>query len=139
MSNHAVKTRPKKLIYLGFERGDLAALILAFVIGSVLLVVHLSTKDSRVDWPSVTGQVIETRITVVQMIEKEHQPGMIVYQVEAHVTYERDGTQFNSWLPVSEQSTDRAFLEFWLSQKKSKTCTVRWPPKNPTYIEAVLY
>jgi len=64
---------------------------------------------------------------------------MIVYQVEAHVAYERDGTTNNAWLPVPKQSTDKAFLEFWLSQKKSKTCTVRWALNNPTYTEVVLY
>src|ERR1700749_38057 len=56
MSSHAARPRPKKLIYFGFERDDLAALILAFVIGLVLLVVHFETKDSRMDWPSVAGE-----------------------------------------------------------------------------------
>jgi Protein of unknown function (DUF3592) len=139
MSNHAARPRLKKSIYLGFERSDLAALILALVIGLVLLGAHFWRRDSRLNWPSVRGQVIETRIAVLNIIEQEHQPGMIVYQVEAHVTYERDGKQYESWLPVPKRSTDKAFLEFWLSQKKSKACTVRWPPKNPSYVEAALY
>jgi hypothetical protein len=139
MSNHAARPRPKKLIYFGFERDDLAALILAFLIGLVLLVVHFGVKDSRMDWPSVTGEVLETRLKVVNLIEQQYRPSMIVYQVEAHIIYERDGNQYNAWLPVSKQSTDKAFLEFWLSQKKSRTCTVRWPPRNPASVEGVLY
>jgi hypothetical protein len=76
---------------------------------------------------------------VVNLIEQQYRPSIIVYQVEAHIIYERDGNQYNAWLPVSKQSTDKAFLEFWLSQKKSRTCTVRWPPRNPASVEAVLY
>jgi hypothetical protein len=34
--------------------------------------------------------------------------------------------------------TDRSWLEFWLSQRTSKTCTVRWNPRNSADIEAVL-
>jgi hypothetical protein len=139
MSNHAAKPRPKKLIYFGFERSDLAALILAFMIAFVLLALHSWTKDGRLDWPAVTGQVLETRIEVVGLVDQRYRSGDVVYQVQAHVTYERDGKQYNSWLPVSKQSTDKGFLEFWLSQKKSKACTVRWPPKNPAYVEAVLF
>jgi hypothetical protein len=117
----------------------LAVLILVFAIGLPLLVAHPWTKDDRLNWPSVAGQVLETRIGVVTLVEHQYRPSEIVYQVQAHVTYERDGTDYNTWLPVSKLSTDKAFLEFWLSQKKSKICTVRWPPKNPTYTEAVLY
>ena len=139
MSNHAVRPRPKKSTYLGFSRSAWAILILVFAIGLPLLVAHPWTKDDRLNWPSVAGQVLETRIGVVTLVEHQYRPSEIVYQVQAHVTYERDGTDYNTWLPVSKLSTDKAFLEFWLSQKKSKICTVRWPPKNPTYTEAVLY
>jgi hypothetical protein len=120
MSNHAARPRSKKLIYFGFERDNLAALILGLGIGLSLLIAHLWAKDSRQDWPSVMGHVIETRIGVVTLIEQKYQPSQIVYQVEAHVAYERNGTKYNAWLPVSKQSTDKAFLEFWLSQKKAR-------------------
>jgi hypothetical protein len=139
MSNHAVRPRPKKSIVFGFERSELAALIVGLVIGLVLLIVHPWYGDSHSDWPWVSGQVLETRIVVVHLLEHKYIPSEILYQVQAHVVYERDGSEYNNWLPVSEQSTDKAFLEFWLSQKKNKTCTVRWPPKNPSNVEAVLY
>jgi hypothetical protein len=139
MSNHAARPRPKKLIYFGFERDHLAALILGLGIGLLLLIVHPWNRDDRSNWPAVSGQVLETRIIVVHLLEHKYIPSEILYQVQAYVTYERDGKQYNSWLPVSKQSTDKGFLEFWLSQKKSKACTVRWPPKNPSYVEAVLF
>jgi hypothetical protein len=139
MSNHAGRLQPKRSIYFGFERGDLAALILGLVIGLALLIAHPWYGDSHSSWPSVSGHVLETRIVVVHLLEHQYIPSEILYQVQGHITYERDGKQYNSWLPVSKQSTDKGFLEFWLSQKKSKVCTVRWPPKNPSSIEAVLY
>lgn len=139
MSNHAARPKLKNTIYFGFERDDLAALILAFVIGLLLLITHPWNRGDRSNWPSVAGQVIETRIGVVNLLAHAYRPSEIIYQVEAHVTYEREGTQYNTWLPASEQSSDKEFLEFWLSQKKSKTCTVHWAPKNPAYTEAVLY
>jgi hypothetical protein len=79
MSNHAARPRPKKLIYFGFERDNLAALILAFVIGMVLLVVHFGMKDHQMGWPSVTGEVLETRLKVVNLIEQQYRSSMIVY------------------------------------------------------------
>ena len=138
MSNHAARPRPKKSVYFGFERDDLAALILAFVIGLLLLILHPWNRDDRSNWPAITGHVLETRIGAVSLIDQRYRSGDIVYQVQAHVTYERNGTVYDAWLPVPKESTDKAFLEFWLSQKKSKICTVRWPPKNPAYAEAVL-
>jgi hypothetical protein len=139
MSNHAARPKRKKLIYFGFERDHLAALILGLGIGLFLLILHPWNRDDRPNWPTVGGHVLETRIVVVHLLEHKYIPSEIVYQVQAHVAYEHNGTEYNAWLPVPKQSTDKAFLEFWLSQKKSKTCTVRWPPKNPAYVEAVLF
>ena len=139
MSNHTARAKPKKSIYFGFQRDDLLALILACVIGLTLLIAYLWKRDTRANWPSVTGQVLETRIVVVNLIDQRYRSGTIVYQAEAHVVYERDGVKQSTWSVASDQTSDKAFLEYWLSQKKSKTCTVRWPPDNPAYAEAVLY
>ena len=114
-------------------------MIVGSVIGLVRLIVHPWYGDSHSNWPSVTGQVLETRIVVIPMLEHRYTPSEILYQLQVHVAYERNGAQSNTWLPVAKQSTDKAFLEFWLSQKKSKICSVRWPPKNPAYVEAILY
>jgi hypothetical protein len=138
MSSHSVRPRAKKSTYLGFSRSALAVLFLVLVVALPLLIAHPWTKVDRLTWPSVEGRVLETRV-VVSQIEHQYRPSEIVYQVQAQVSYKRDGTEYNTWLPVSKLDSDKAFLEFWLSQKKSKTCTVRWPPKNPSYVEAVLY
>jgi hypothetical protein len=138
MSNHAARPKPKRT-YLGLSQSALAVLILMFGIGLPLLITHPWTKDDRLNWPSVNGQVLETRLVVVNQQPHQYRPSEIIYQVQAHVMFERDGVQYDTWLPTSKQDNDKAFLEFWLSQKKSKTCTVRWPPKNPSYVEAVLY
>jgi hypothetical protein len=99
MSNHAVRPRPKKSTYLGFSRSAWAILILVFAIGLPLLVAHPWAKDDHLNWPSVAGQVLETRIGVVTLVEHQYRPSEIVYQVQAHVTYERNGAEYNTWLP----------------------------------------
>src|SRR5215472_11895799 len=114
MSNHAAKPKPKKSLYFGFEHTELAALIIGLVIGLILLIVHPWSDDSHSDWPSVSGQVLETRLVVVHMLEHKYIPSEILYQVQAHVAYKRDGSEYNNWIPVYKQSTDKAFLEFWL-------------------------
>jgi hypothetical protein len=139
MSNHAARPGQKKLrrAQIGWNIFGVIFFVVAVVFP--LLVAHPWTKDERVNWPSVTGQVLETRIVVANQTEHQYQPGEVDYRVEARVTYERDGIQHNTWLPASKPVNDKGFLEFWLLQKKSKTCTVCWVPKNPSYVEAVLY
>jgi hypothetical protein len=139
MSNHAARPKQKKSRRAQISWNIFGVVFLVVAVASPLLVAHPWTKDERVNWPSVTGQVLETRIVVANQTEHQYQPGEVDYRVEAHVTYERAGIQHNTWLPASRPVSDKAFLEFWLSQKKSKTCTVRWPPKNPAAIEAALY
>jgi hypothetical protein len=49
-----------------------------------------------------------------------------------------NGKQFERWLPAGEINRDKAYLNFWLSQKSNKLCIVHWNPNNPSDIEAVL-
>ena len=65
-------------------------------------------------------------------------PGEIDYVVEARVRYNKDGNLQDAWIRASEVFTSHAEIEFWLSQKKSKLCIVRWNPRNPSLIRAVL-
>lgn len=89
-------------------------------------------------WPSVTAQVLETRIIAVAAEEHPFGPGTILYRAQAHVSYQMDGKRIDRWLPASNTSRDRAYLQLWLSQRKSKTCMVHWNPRNPADMEAVL-
>lgn len=93
-------------IYFGSEPGDPAALIMAFVIGRALLVVHSWTKDSRMDWSSVTGEVLETRLKVMNLIEQQYRPSLIVIKskhmlsMSATAITTMHGSQFQSSLPT---------------------------------------
>jgi hypothetical protein len=90
------------------------------------------------DWPSVTGQVIETRIIVVGTTPQVYRSGVIKYRAEAHVVYDLNGIHHDAWVPASNVVSDRMYLAFWLSLKKSKTALIYWNPQNPSYVQAVL-
>ena len=109
---------------------------------SILIVISLvafMTKRFERPWPSVVGHVLETRVSAVASQDGGTlQAGLIMYRVEAHVTYEVNGEKFDRWLPASDIKSDKTYLEFWLSQKKNKLCIVHWNPGNPSDIEALL-
>jgi hypothetical protein len=120
MSNHAGRLQPKRSIYFGFERGDLAALILGLVIGLALLIAHPWYGDSHSSWPSVSGHVLETRIVVVHLLEHQYIPSEILYQfkrmsltnaTESNITR---GSRFQSNPPI------RDFLSSGCHKRKVK-------------------
>ena len=127
------KPRPKESLYFGFSKSALAVLILIFAISLPLLIAHPWTQAHHLDWPAVPGHVLETRIVAIHQRDHELGPGEVDYQVGAHVIYERDGAPFQNNLQT------RHFLNSGYHKKKDKSCTVRWPPKNPVSTEAVLY
>jgi hypothetical protein len=114
-----------------------SSLILVFVLISLATI--MGHGHFNRPWPSVTGHVLETRVAVEGTRDGgQFGPGVILYRVEAHVTYQINGQQFDRWLPASETDHDKAYLELWLAQKKNKLCIVHWNPDNPLDIEVVL-
>lgn len=108
------------------------------IVPLVLAFLVFSHKDDQRQWPTAAAHVSETRIVAVAAEEHAFQAGSILYRVEAHVTYELKGKHVERWVPASGTKRDRAYLESWLSQKKRDSCFVRWNPKNPDDVEAVL-
>jgi hypothetical protein len=96
-------------------------------------------QPSSEDWSEATGDVLETRITIIGSRDRgQYRAGELDYIAEAHVKYEKDGISRDEWIPASEQFTNRPQLESWLSQKKSTLCIVRWNTRNPPQIRAML-
>ena len=102
-----------------------------------LIVWHPTLAASRADWPSARAKILATRISVVGAHES-NRGGFATYRVEARVVYTSGGISRDAWVRASDVMSDRSWLEFWLSQRTSKTCTVRWNPHNPNDVEAVL-
>ncbi|HEX3436431.1 MAG TPA: hypothetical protein VHT24_06650 [Pseudacidobacterium sp.] len=93
MSNHAVKPKMPQSWKHPKVWNAFGILFFVFAVAFPLLIAHPWTKDYKISWPTVTGQVLETRIVVVGQIEHQYQPGEIDYQAEAHVIFERNGVQ----------------------------------------------
>lgn len=113
-----------------------AILVAIALIAANLWQPHLGVaRDSR---PSVSGKVLNTRISVVGIGDSVYRGGQIYYRAEAEVVYSVDKADHDAWIPASKTFASRAELEFWLSQKDPKNCIVRWNPQNLGDIEAVL-
>jgi hypothetical protein len=124
------------------KRGDrlLTFLFVALIVPLILafLVLSFSHKDDRQTWPTATAHISGIRIVAVAAEEHAFASGSILYRVEAHVSFERKGKPVDRWAPASEIKRDKAYLESWLAKKKQDSCLVRWNPKNPDDVEAVL-
>ena len=137
MSNHHARARARERRTRKFVLILVGALIVLAIIVHPLYerFLHQRLDDS---WPSVNGTLLETRIVVVGNEAHAYHPGEIDYRVEAHVAYDMNGVHHDAWLPASNTASDRTFLAFWLSLKKSKLAVIYWNPTNPSYIQAVL-
>jgi hypothetical protein len=137
MSNHHARLKPPE------KHKDrlFATFVVAAILGILAVTFYegfLSQRSGQI-WPSVTGHVLQTRIVLVGARGGgAYRPGIIDYRAEAHVAYDLNGVHHDEWLPASNVVSDKAYLEFWLSQKESKLCIVHWNPRNPADIEAVL-
>lgn len=136
MSNHAARVRLKKSSEIG-PSIKIAIVVLVCLMIIFPLYQHVLSHYSA-EWPSVAAHVLETRIAIVGTQDHAYRPGEIDYQVEAHVIYELNGVHHDGWVPASNIVADRIYLQYWLSQRKSKLCIVHWNPRNPADIEAVL-
>jgi hypothetical protein len=135
VASHPVKRRPLR------PRSALAlgtALIVALFALFALVLWHPRLGPNRSEWPSVPGQVVGQRISIVDYHDHPYRPATFEYRAEAEVIYALDNSNHDTWLPASEIFTSREELQFWLSQRKSKNCIVRWYPRNPADVEAVL-
>jgi Protein of unknown function (DUF3592) len=139
MSHHEAK--PSKLLKKRVSVRTRTIFIPAILVALVVIAINAKRPIffgvDREDWPSVRGEVVSTRISVVGTYDSKY-PGGIHYQAEAKVIYQQDGEQHDSWLPASRVFNSKEELEFWLSLKDSDKCSVRWNPRNPSDIEAVL-
>jgi hypothetical protein len=136
MSNHAARARHRKAPEISRVE-KIAVAIFVLVAVTFPFYQHVWTRYPA-EWPSVAAHVLETRIAIVGIRDHAYRPGEIDYQVEAHVLYELDGTRHDAWLPASDISADRIYLQYWLSQRTSKLCTVHWNPRNPSDIKVML-
>jgi len=113
----------------------------AIIVALALIAVnvwHPHFGVARDSWPSVSGKVLNTRISVVGVRDSAYRGGQIYYRAEAEVVYSVDKADHDAWIPASKTFASRAELEFWLSQKDPNNCTVRWNPRNLSDVEAVL-
>jgi dsDNA-binding SOS-regulon protein len=112
-----------------------------WVVGSILAFVlalpFFWTKrhfalTSRPDWNPTEVQVVGTRIVTAYATDAgQSHPATFYYRAEAEVQYELNGKKFDTWLPASRTTADRAELQMWLSDKKGRLATVLWNPKKP--------
>jgi hypothetical protein len=139
MSNHAAKPgEHRKKRETATTRIDLALSAFAIVSLLILGMWQLHSGGDRSEWPSATAQILDTRIAVVGITDSASRGSLIHYRAEAEVIYELGNTRHDAWVPASEVFISREELQFWLFLKDPKNCIVRWNPKNPDDIEAVL-
>jgi hypothetical protein len=133
MSNHHAKPLPAR------HKDRLPKILVstAVVVAFISLFSYEHQRFNR-PWPSVAARVLEARVVVIGTEDHAYRAGSVLYRAEAHVSYEVNGTHFELWLPASNIDSDKAYLQIWLSQKKSKLCIVHWNPNNPADIEAIL-
>src|ERR1700739_2853736 len=126
MANHHARPQPA-------QNPDRLLKILVPAAVVFVFAASLGIEHYRFDrpWPSVTARVLATRIVTLGAQDGYYR-GVILYRAEAHVIYQLNGKQMERWLPASGMHSDRVYLAFWLSQKKSKTCIVHWNPNNPS-------
>jgi hypothetical protein len=122
------------------KRADrlMTILFVAFLVVLVLFVIAFRHPVAPQSWPTATAQISGTRIVAVAAEEHPFQSGTVLYRVEAHVTYQMNGKRVDRWAPASGMKRDKPYLESWLSHKKQDSCLVRWNPRNPDDVEAVL-
>ena len=113
-------------------------LFVAFVVVLVLFVIAFRHPVVPQSWPTATAHISGTRIVAVAAEEHPFQSGTVLYRVEAHVTYQMNGKRVDRWAPAAGMKRDKPYLESWLSHKKQDSCLVRWNPRNPDDVEAVL-
>jgi hypothetical protein len=119
------------------KTSKLELLVVALAIAGILALPFLFTRHhfalaSRANWKPSEVQVVGTRIVTAYATDAgESHPATFYYRAEAEVQYQIDGKKFDVWLPASRTTADRAELQMWLSDKKSRVATVRWSPERP--------
>jgi hypothetical protein len=133
MSNHHARPAKKR-------SGIVLQLLLPPLLVLVIAIPFIEWLMSRSlqAWPSVNGRLLETRIAVVGTQLHQYEPSEIQYRVEAHVAYNVKETHYDVWAPASDIKTDRDYLAFWLSLKKSQEAVIYWNPKDPSDVDVVL-
>jgi hypothetical protein len=122
------------------KRADrlMTILFVALLVVLVLFVIAFRHPVEPQLWPTATAHISGTRIVAVAAEERRFQSGTILYRIEAHVTYQMNGKRVDRWVPASGMKRDKLYLESWLSHKKQDSCQVRWNPRNPDDVEAIL-
>jgi len=122
------------------KRADklMTILFVALVVVLVLFVIAFRHPVVTQSWPTATAHISGTRIVAVAAEEHPFQGGTVLYRVEAHVIYAINGKRIDRWAPASGMKRDKPYLESWLSHKKQDSCRVRWNPRNPDDVEAIL-
>lgn len=129
--SRGVFSNDRYTVVAGALAGTLTVMLgAALCIGTFYTWKHRFYPESMSAWPSVVGQVIGERITVVGTFDRMYQPGAILYQEEADVSYTRDGVHTTQWFPVGSVDSNRAYVKFWLDSHKSRQCILHWNPKN---------
>ena len=78
------------------------------------------------------GRIVDTRVVLVGTREGgEARPGQALYRGEAHVIYEANGRNFDTWLPATDLSPAREWLLFTLARYKGKVTEVHWKLNSP--------
>jgi hypothetical protein len=121
------QSKPSKIEFLVAGFALLCVLALPFFFTR-----HHFALASRANWNPSEVQVVGTRIVTAYATDAgESHPATFYYRAEAEVRYQVDGKEFDVWLPASRTTADRAELQMWLSDKKSRLATVRWSPEKP--------
>jgi hypothetical protein len=127
-----VKREPPKV---NVGRGVAVRLIIGFVLFGVAVVTILLVWPANPVNVTTTGQIEQTRVSVDYIQSGgAYRGGAIYYQIEALVSYQRDGKSISQWLVASPPNRSRDMLLTRISQNPTK-CLVYWTEKNPANVK----
>lgn len=103
--------------------------MISAVLAGLFVIGRMRGAFPSLDRDTARAQILDTRVDKVALGNSQ-EGSYILYQLEAHVTYRlADGTQ-DRWIPASDVTSNRTFLDTLLTAKP-KTCLVYWPHKHP--------
>ena len=103
--------------------------ILAFFIGPGVWILSRPPFDPTHE--VAPGRVLESRIATVSVQDGgRYTGGSLIYQVRVHVNYYDHGKLQDRWMPGSDQSTSREWLQTRINLHP-QTCQVYWLAEHP--------
>lgn len=134
MSHTHIRVAPPEPVKTNVGRGVAVRLLICLLLfGVVVIAVRFVEVWNEPVYVTINGQIEQTRV-VVASTRATNYGGIIFYQIEALVSYQKNGQRVYQWLVASPPNRSREMLVSRISQKPTQ-CLVYWPEGDPDDVQ----